>query len=387
MALYDDILNNYLEQPKQEIPTPAPAATAAAIPDMQRHDLSMYTGGGAMENMFKILHKDEEPESAEQAAARENRERRNSTLMALADGLSGIANVWGATKGATPIRQESLSQANKFRYDYAKREREANKDAWRRGIMNSRLQDLNSRAISEEKALKRAEQERERQYKISQDKKADVRWGKEFELRETTAKQNADLSIKKFDEGVRSNKVREGISGAQLKLAREKAESALNNPTGTGMGKTIRFGLSDGTNIQVPDDMKGSYVADVYKKMVASAGGMKIDANGQTANPILSFMKFQYGQKEPGLSEMMTAIQLYKDDYPGIEAYMTERASQYINNYSVPQAKGVAAPGSPGTSNIPLPKTNWGQQPLQPLQPQQNISPLTDDDLSDYLIE
>ena len=135
----------------------------------------------------------------------------------------------------------------------------------------------------------------------------------------------------------------------------------LNNPTGTGMGKTIRFGLSDGTNIQVPDDMKGSYVADVYKKMVASAGGMKIDARGQTTNPILSFMKFQYGQKEPGLSEMMTAIQLYKDDYPGIEAYMTERASQYINNYSVPQTKGVAAPGvTRHIEHSHFPKTNWG---------------------------
>ena len=80
----------------------------------------------------------------------------------------------------------------------------------------------------------------------------------------------------------------------------------------------------------MPDDLKGSYVADVYNQLVNAAGDATIDRNGNTKNPILSFMKFQYGQKEPGLSEMMTAIQLYKDEYPGIEDYMVNRANAIV---------------------------------------------------------
>ncbi|MFA6977367.1 MAG: hypothetical protein WC194_11715, partial [Mesotoga sp.] len=305
------------------------------------------------EAMYKTLHKDLEPESAEEAAARERREQRNSTLMALSDGLSGIANIWGAAKGATPADLSSLSEANRMRYEYAKRERERNTDAWRRGVFTSRMQDIQNRQANEQAHLKAEREKEERAYKRSRDKIADTYKDKELEFKQAEAERKAELETMKFEELQKKNEADLKIRQRTVALAEKKAAAALNNTSGTGIKKVVRFGLKDGTNITVPDDLKGSYVADVYNKLVDAAGDATIDSKGETTNPILSFMKFQFGQKEPGLSEMMTAIQLYASEY-GVEDYMIERANQYTANYQTPVAKDQPAPGSPGSAKVPI---------------------------------
>ena len=401
MSLYDDILKNYIAKPVGNVsqaPVAAPVASATvnskpvseragAIPSMEQYN-PLSRGGGALETMYKTLHKDLEPESPEQAAEREKRERRNSNIMALSDALSGIANIWGTTKGAAPMDLSSMSQANRMRYEYAKREREGNKDAWRRGVFNARIQDVNARSAAERARQEAIEKEKERQYKISRDKAADAFKEKEFTLKKSEAEKKAELDRLKFEEEQKKNAADLKIRQRTIALAEKKVAAELGGTSGKGVGKVVRFGLKDGTNITVPDDLKGSYVADVYNKLVQASGGPQVDAKGETTNPILSFMKFHYGQKEPGLSEMMTAIELYKDKYPGIETYMVERANQYTENYQTPVAKDQAAPGSPGESKVPLNlkglAPNWGQRPLID---QLSNEPLTEDDLSQYLVE
>lgn len=405
MSLYDDILKNYIAKPTPlpaQSPITAPVTNinttatvsstpvserAGSIPTMDQYN-PLSRGGGALETMYKTLHKDLEPESPEQAAEREKRERRNSNIVALSDALSGIANIWGATKGAAPMDLSSMSEANRMRYEYAKREREGNKDAWRRGVFNARIQDVNARNAAERARQEALEKEKERQYKIGRDKSADAFKEKEFTLKKSEADRKAELDRLKFEEEQKKNAADLKIRQRTVALAEKKAAESLDNTSGSGPKKVVRFGLKDGTNITVPDDLKGSYVADVYNQLVQAAGDTKVNANGETKNPILSFMKFHYGQKEPGLSEMMTAIELYKDKYPGIETYMIERANQYTENYQTPAAKDQAAPGSPGESKVPLNlkglAPNWGQRPLID---QLSNEPLTEDDLSQYLVE
>ena len=386
MATYDDIINNYLVKPEPAPVKPATTAVTASpsvvpdpkqvIPTMEQHNPIFTQGGGALEAMYKTLHKDLEPESAEEAAAREKRERRNSTLMALSDGLAGIANIWGAAKGATPVDLSSMSEPNRMRYEYAKRERERNTDAWRKGVFNSRMQDIQNRQANEQAFLKAEREEEERTYKRSRDKIADTYKDKELEFKQA----EAELKAQKFEEQKSKNLADEKIRQRAIALAEKKAAADLNNTSGTGIKKVVRFGLKNGTNITVPDDLKGSYVADVYNKLVDAAGDATIDRNGNTTNPILSFMKFQFGQKEPGLSEMMTAIQLYASEY-GVEDYMIERANQYTANYQTPVAKDQPAPGSPGSAKVPI---NSGVMAgaLTNSEPA-----LTEDDLLEYLID
>ena len=390
MATYDDIISKYLEGPEPAPVEPVTTAVTAApsvapdpkqvIPTMEQYNPIFTQGGGALEAMYKTLHKDLEPESAEDAEARERRERRNSTLMALSDGLAGIANIWGATEGAVPADLSSMSEPNRMRYEYAKRERERNTDAWRKGIFNTRMQDIQSRQANEQAFLKAQKEQEEQKYKRDRDKKADEYKTKEFEFKQAEAERKAELETMKFEELQKKNEADLKIRQRTVALAEKKAAADLNSPSGTGIKKVVRFGLKDGSNITVPDDLKGSYVADVYNKLVDAAGDATIDAKGNTANPILSFMKFQFGQKEPGLTEMMTAIQLYASEY-GVEDYMIERANQYTANYQTPVAKGQPAPGAPGAAKVPI-SSGVMAGALTDGEPA-----LTEEELLEYLIE
>ena len=390
MATYDDIISKYLEGPEPAPVEPVTTAVTAApsvapdpkqvIPTMEQHNPIFTQGGGALEAMYKTLHKDLEPESAEDAEARERRERRNGTLMALSDGLAGIANIWGATEGAVPADLSSMSEPNRMRYEYAKRERERNTDAWRKGIFNTRMQDIQSRQANEQAFLKAQKEQEEQKYKRDRDKKADEYKTKEFEFKQAEAERKAELETMKFEELQKKNEADLKIRQRTVALAEKKAAADLNSPSGTGIKKVVRFGLKDGSNITVPDDLKGSYVADVYNKLVDAAGDATIDAKGNTANPILSFMKFQFGQKEPGLTEMMTAIQLYASEY-GVEDYMIERANQYTANYQTPVAKGQPAPGAPGAAKVPI-SSGVMAGALTDGEPA-----LTEEELLEYLIE
>ena len=339
---------------------------------------SYNPGVGAYEQLWSKLYDgvEGEPESQEDIEKREKREKRNSNISALADALGGVANIWGSIKGATPMDLSSLSEANKRRYDYAKERRERNQEAWRRGMFNARANDMNALAQSEQLRRKAEEKAAAQKYKEEQDKVRQEQWQTKYDFDAEQAERKAEMEAQKFEEQKRKNQADEKIRLRTVALAEKKAAADLNNTSGAGIKKVVRFGLKDGTNITVPDDLKGSYVADVYNQLVNAAGDATIDAQSNTTNPILSFMKFQFGQKEPGLNEMMTAIQLYKDEYPGIEDYMIERANQYTENYQTPVAKDQSAPGSPGSSTVPINPTKDGEQ-----------TPITEEELLEYLIE
>ena len=338
------------------------------------------SGAGAYEQLWEKLYGgvEGEPESQEDIEEREQRERRNATISALGDALGGIANIWGATKGATPMDLSSLSEANKRRYDYAKERRERNQEARRRGMYTAGAQDINAQVRAEERAeqLRRAAEEKAaaQKYREEQDKIKEEQWQTKYDFDTEQARKKEELDRQKFEETQRKNEADQKIRKRTIALAEKKANAALNNSLNNASGKVTRFGLADGTNITVPDDLRGSYVADVYNQLVNAAGDATIDRNGNTKNPILSFMKFQYGQKEPGLNEMMTAIQLYASEY-GMEEYMIDRANEYTENYNTPVvAKDLSAPGSPGESTVPLSEN-------------EELPPLTDDDLLEYLDE
>lgn len=347
---------------------------------------SYNPGVGAYEQLWSKLYEGVEgaPESQEDIEKREKRERRNANISALADALGAVANIWGATKGATPMDLSSLSEANRMRYDYAKERRERNQEAWRRGMFNARANDMKALAQAEQERRKAEENAAAQKYKEEQDRIKHEQWQAKYDFDVEQAKQRAELERQKFEETQKKNEADRRIRERTIALAEKKANDALNNKS----EKVARFGLSDGTNITVPDDLKGSYVADVYNKLVNAAGDATIDSNGNTKNPILSFMKFQYGQKEPGLNEMMTAIQLYKDEYPGIEEYMINRANEYTENYNTPVvAKDLPAPGSPGESTVPLSENKEATKSGAMVGAIEKHTPLTEEDLLEYLIE
>lgn len=418
MALFDNIINKYFKTPDPEESladdlgvsaedkaeatadttaettsgttaetTADPNATEGKAETTGVSEESPYNPGvGVYEQLWSKLYGGVEgaPESQEDIEKREKRERRNANISALADALGGIANIWGSIKGATPMDLSSLSEANRMRYDYAKERRERNQEAWRRGMFNARANDMKALAQAEQERLKAEERAAAQKYREKQDEIRNEQWQATYDFNAKQAEERAELERQKFEETQKKNEADRRIRERTIALAEKKANDALNNKS----EKVARFGLSDGTNITVPDDLKGSYVADVYNKLVNAAGDATIDSNGNTKNPILSFMKFQYGQKEPGLNEMMTAIQLYKDEYPGIEEYMINRANEYTENYNTPVvAKDLPAPGSPGESIVPLSENKEATKSGAMVGAIEKHTPLTDEDLLEYLIE
>lgn len=414
MALFDNIINKYFKAPESDeflgddlyvsttkdkagttTGTNATEQSGGTInPDSKvgegkaddgKAKPSYSPGVGAYEQLWTKLYDgvEGEPESQEDIEKREKREKRNANISALADALGGVANIWGSIKGATPMDLSSMSEANKRRYDYAKDRRERNQEAWRRGMFNARANDMNALAKSEQDKRRAKEKEAAQKYREGQDKIKRRQWLAKYVFDTEQAKQKAELDRLKFFETLWKNEEDLKIRKRTIALAEKKASDELNNNS----GKVTRFGLSDGSNITVPDDLKGSYVADVYNKLVNAAGDATIDSNGNTKNPILSFMKFQYGQKEPGLNEMMTAIQLYASEY-GIEDYMINRANEYTENYNIPVvAKDLPAPGSPGEPTVPLSENKEATKSGAMVGAIEKHTPLTEEDLLEYLIE
>ncbi len=376
MALRDLIVNNYLAKPVEDMEaikatevaplTVAPTQVKNVVPGLREYaPTAVYQGGGAMENMWKMLNKDIEPESKEQSAAREKRERRNQTLYSLADGLSHIANIWGTTQGATPINLSSLSDVNRQRYEYAKQQREKNSDAWKRGIFQSRMADVESRQAGIQAQMKAAVEEQKRRDKLEKEKRDTEMAERKFKLDEKKFEADQELSKKKFEEDVRSNKVKERISQTNANTARERVEIDRNKGTGKDM-KVARFALADGSNITVPEDMKYDYYADVFNVLSQEA-----EKSGD--NSVIEFMESNAMLDIPKSSVMRDAVHSYAKKYPAVQEYMKQRAQAYMDYYDNPPAPKITpSAGSPQESFIPgvnenyQPKGGWGNSLYDP---------------------
>ena len=91
--------------------------------------------------LYARLNQRNAPETDEEKAQREKRERRNAMFSAIGDGISALSNLYFTTKGAPSSydASNSLSERAKARYDQHMAQRNAREDAWRQGMYNAYL--------------------------------------------------------------------------------------------------------------------------------------------------------------------------------------------------------------------------------------------------------
>lgn len=113
------------EGKKNPTPTPAPKSYA---------------------EMFAELNKGM-VESPEQQRNREKKERTDAIVRSVGDGLSAIARMYFATKGATMAHnpQNDLTATSNKRMEYLRQQRERNKDAWLTGYQRAMALDEEAR--------------------------------------------------------------------------------------------------------------------------------------------------------------------------------------------------------------------------------------------------
>lgn len=344
MALKDDITTPNvpgISLPDTQLKTPAVKNPIEIIP--KHADVNPFAADnkGFYSTMYGQLFGDNAPETPEEKSKREKRERARSVIAALGDGLSSIANIWGATQGATPMNLDSLSEANRRRYEYADNLRKQNEDKWKHGILQARIGDMNLRRQDAAAKAQAARWKQEQEYKIKKDTRDFL--AKQAEAADKKMQQLFDnnLAVEKLAEQKRTNKVRESIGWTNANAAKK----------GDDKEKMVQFSVGNGNTVNVPDENKYMFAADVYRKLVEASGGSQ--------SPVLNFYKTEIEGSVPNTSAMMNAINYYIQDFPEVQQYMYRQAQKYRTSIpnvvrGTPTPKTTSTPGSPTNANVPI---------------------------------
>lgn len=344
MALKDDITTPNV--PDISLPDTHPKSPTVRNPIeiIPRHaDVNPFAAEnrGFYSTMYGQLFGDNAPETPEEKSKREKRERSRSVIAALGDGLSSIANIWGSTQGATTMNLTSLSEANRRRYEYADNLRRKNEDTWKHGILQARIGDMNLRRQDAAAKAQAARWKQEQNYKAQKDTRDFLAKQAESEDKKMQQLFDNNLAIEKLAEQKRTNKTRESIGWANANTAKERA----NKP------KMAQFSVGSGNTVDVPDDNKYMFAADVYRKLVEASGGSQ--------SPVLKFYETEIEGAVPNSSAMLNAINYYIEDFPEVQKYMYQRAQKYRTSIpnvvrGTPTPKTTSTPGSPTNANVPI---------------------------------
>lgn len=110
----------------------APAAQASASDEQPKRRYLTYDDiEGELKRQDEIMRRNA-PETEEERAAREKREKRNKMFSALGDGISALSNLFFTTKGAPNMYnpQTSMSEATRKRMEMARAARDKEREAY-----------------------------------------------------------------------------------------------------------------------------------------------------------------------------------------------------------------------------------------------------------------
>lgn len=160
LKVAQDLVNNMNSQGVTPAVTTAPVNTPAEQQPQQQKPMSYVD----MLNAFYT------PETAEQKAKRERKEKWDKTAAAIGDGISALANLYYTTKGAPNSYdgKNSMSERTRQLYDKLDKDRKENDRWYLNHYMNAAKMDEDAKRYADE-----------RDYKRGRDKVADERYADE----------------------------------------------------------------------------------------------------------------------------------------------------------------------------------------------------------------
>ena len=205
-----------------------------------------------------------QPPTPEQLEAEKKRERSKSTISAISDGLSALANIYATSQGAAPQQLSSLSGANAQRRKAMLDKRQQLIDAKLRQTVQAKQQDdanalhrysAEAAAYNTNRAFETNQENRQEdvEYRNAQAIEAQERWKKEFGVRQ----QNADTQEDRV-KNYRDNLKR--LSDAQVIKIQDNEQKTLAKL----VGKSISFTHKDA---KTGDDLR----LDVPEKVITSS--------------------------------------------------------------------------------------------------------------------
>lgn len=235
------------------------------------------------EEIFKEYFGGDMPETAEQKAQREKKERRDTLISAIGDGISALSNLFFTTQYAPSSFDASkgMSAATKARWERLRQEREANKRAYYEGYVRARAMD---------EAADR--EERTWQHGLEREKVADERYA---------VKAAQDKALADLNEKLRAHQV----TAAEYKAEQERIAALYAEGTEKLKQENLKAGVEQKRAAASAFYSRGRYYDN--------GGG-----NGKKLTLTIGGKTYTYGSKE----DYERAVERYAKEY-GVRPYNT----------------------------------------------------------------
>ncbi len=188
-----------------------------------------------MQTMINDLNAREEEalKKIEEERKKESRyHRARSIISAIGDGLSGLANIYFATKGAPDMLKgtTSLSAKQQERWDKIRKEREARREAYLKAVRDNNRESLKNAYTQWKDDLEAKRKEEELELKRNKDARDEAKANYEAKA----AKLEADLLTKKIDKATYDAE----IAKIKMEVAGELEQAKINKYNRTGSGRS-----------------------------------------------------------------------------------------------------------------------------------------------------
>ena len=235
-------------------------------------------GGGGYEELFKKLNP-YTPPTAEELEKERKREKRAQIFAAIGDGITALSNLFFTTQYAPNMYdgKNTISQANKVRYDKLIKDREEKNTAYFNGLMRARQADAEdahrerswqrqlgldqeARDRYNESITHRNEREQiaddrynsEQAYRRGRDEEADRRWQANFDEDKRRSDRSYNFQVRQHNDNV----------AVRREQARATAARGVR-------GKQLGFADGNGNQVSIYENVWKGSMQQVYDAMLS----------------------------------------------------------------------------------------------------------------------
>ncbi len=235
-------------------------------------------GGGGYEELFKKLNP-YTPPTAEELEKERKREKRAQIIAAIGDGITALSNLFFTTQYAPNMYdgKNTISQANKVRYDKLIKDREEKNTAYFNGLMRARQADADNahRERSWQRQLGLDQEARDRynegiQHRNERERIADERYTSEQEYRRGRDEEADRRWQATFDEDKRRSDRSHNFQVRQhndnVSVRREQARATAARGV---RGKQLGFADGNGNQVAIYENVWKGSMPSIYDALIA----------------------------------------------------------------------------------------------------------------------
>ena len=278
-------------------------------------------GGGGYEELFKKLNP-YTPPTAEELEKERKREKRAQIFAAIGDGITALSNLFFTTQYAPNMYdgKNTISTANKVRYDKLVKDREEKNTAYYNALMRARQADEDAahRERSWQRQLGLDQEARDRynegiQHRNERERIADERYTSEQEYRRGRDAEADRRWQATFDEDKRRSDRSHNFQVRQhndnVSVRREQARATAARGV---RGKQLGFADGNGNQVAIYENVWKGSMQGIYDTLVAD--GITPDAiklaQGMSASDKEDFVKQNWYKSNNARAQMLALSKL-----------------------------------------------------------------------------